>query len=294
MNRASPLALAALVVFNLVPLIGVFAWGWQSFDLIFLYWMENVVIGVFTVLRMLVRPYGHALELVFPLFLAPFFALHYGGFCWGHGTFVVSLFAPDNLQHSTLAATVLQVLSTDIMLYALASLALIQVMDWARDIRHRGLGADGVKDLMVNPYRRIIVLHVTILGAGFALAALDEPTTGLLLLVLVKSAADVWHWRKDNAAELAAESFSFTPAQLEEMREKYPSPQVTVNGEVRTFDSFAALKRSKEFRMAQALLRLVGAAGELKALTAYMDMKIAEEQGSNVDHTSVAGKALPG
>jgi len=42
--------------------------------------MENVVIGAFTVLRMVARPYAHAIDLAFPPFFVPFFALHYGGF----------------------------------------------------------------------------------------------------------------------------------------------------------------------------------------------------------------------
>lgn len=40
-QNAAPLGLVALVGFNLVPLTGVLSWGWQSFDLIFLYWMET-------------------------------------------------------------------------------------------------------------------------------------------------------------------------------------------------------------------------------------------------------------
>ena len=74
-DKTIPLSLITLVGFNLIPISGVFAWGWQSFDLIFLYWMENIVIGVFTLGRMVIRPYGHPVELAFPLFFAPFFAL---------------------------------------------------------------------------------------------------------------------------------------------------------------------------------------------------------------------------
>jgi hypothetical protein len=62
--------LALLIGLNLVPLFGVLNWGWQTFDLIFLYWMENVIIGLFALARMVIRPYGHGLELAFPLFLA--------------------------------------------------------------------------------------------------------------------------------------------------------------------------------------------------------------------------------
>lgn len=273
-----PFALVLLVAFNLIPLVGVLNWGWQSFELIFLYWMENLVIGAFSLVRMVVRPYGHAIDGVFPVLLAPFFAFHYGFFCWGHGTFVVSLFGPEHLNGFDLLATTREVLARPHMLLALGALTLIQVMDWVRDVRQRGFGADGVKDLMVAPYRRIVVLHVTILAAGFALGALDEPTVGLIILVGVKTASDLYHWRHDSQAEPGGKVVEVTPELIREMAEKYPEPVVKVNGREKKFASFAEMKASSEFRMAQAVMRLMGFGRELEALTTYLDMRIEEEQ----------------
>jgi hypothetical protein len=240
---------------------------------------------------MVLRPYGHPLELVFPLLLAPFFVLHYGAFCWGHGTFVMALFGPESLGRLGLVDAVLQVLASPTMLLALAALATVQGLDWVRDVREKGLGAHNVKDLMVSPYRRIVVLHVTIMAGGFALAALDEPTVGLLLLVVVKTLSDVWHWRQDGAESTGSE-FSFRPELLDEMREKYPEPMVTVNGEERCFESFAALKDSREFRLAQALMRLIGASEELKAMDAYMDQRITDERGQTRPETPAAASSV--
>ena len=278
----SQTGLLLLVLLNAVPLAGVLLWGWKSFDLIFLYWMENVVIGLFTAARMLIRPYSHPLELVYPLFLAPFFCVHYGMFCWGHGTFVVSLFGPE-MDAQGLVPAAMAVLASPYMLAGVGALTLVQAIDWVRDIHQRGPGADNVKDLMVNPYRRIVVLHITIIAGGFALAALDEPTAGLLILVLVKTASDVWHWRRDSDRGGEDALDALTPEdmaeQMAEMAREYAEPKVTVNGEDRHFESFAEMKASKEFRMAQALMRMMGAGRELKMLSAYLDMKIAEEQG---------------
>lgn len=276
-ERDTRLGLLLLVLLNAMPVAGVLYWGWKSFDLIFLYWMENVVIGLFTAARIVIRPYAHPLEAVYPLFIGPFFCVHYGMFTWGHGTFVVSLFGPEMNGHELMPA-VLAVLQSPYMLAAAVALALIQAMDWIRDIRQRGLGADSVKDLMVHPYRRIAVLHLTIIAGGFALAALDEPTAGLLILVLVKTGSDVWHWRQDGAREEAASPAEVAPEVLSKMAREYAEPKVTVNGEEKRFASFAELKASKEFRMAQAVMRMMGASRELKALSAYLDMKIAEER----------------
>lgn len=278
----SPWGLALLVALNLVPLIGVLNWGWKSFDLIFLYWMENVVIGGFTVARMVIRPYRHPLDFAFLLFIAPFFCVHYGMFCWGHGTFVVSLFGSRDAFDEGLLSATLAVLSAPHMLAALAALTLIQAVDWARDVRQRGIGADGIKTLMVKPYRRIVILHITIIAAGFALAALDEPTAGLMILVLVKTATDVWHWKIDSAADAEGRADAdelLTPERLAELAEKYPEPKVTVNGRELNFSSFSEMKSSNEFRLAQSIMRLLGTGSELKLLSAYLEMKVAEEEG---------------
>jgi hypothetical protein len=277
-QQNSATALLGLIVLNLVPLASVFIGDWQSFDLIFLYWMENVVIGAFSLARMVVRPYIHPLDLIFPLLIAPFFVLHFGAFCWGHGTFVVSLFGPESLAGSDLSNAALTAVTDRGLLLPLAALAAIHALDWFRDVRARGLGADDLKELMFKPYRRIVVLHLTILGAGFALGALDEPTVGLLALVLLKTASDIWHWRQDEAAGAAENTFEFSPHQLKEMQEKFPRPMLEVNGEERTFDSFSEMRDSREVRMAQALMRLIGAAKELKEMNAYFDLRVAEEE----------------
>ena len=45
----------------------------------------------------------------------------------------------------------------------------------------------------------------------------------------------------------------------------------------RLFDSFEAMKASKEFQMALSVMRLIGAGKDLKALVTYMDTRIAQE-----------------
>ena len=49
-------SLWVLVCANLLPVAGVALWGWKIGDVVFLYWAENLVIGVFNFLRMPCRP----------------------------------------------------------------------------------------------------------------------------------------------------------------------------------------------------------------------------------------------
>src|SRR5882672_10492559 len=82
----------ALVAANLVPLVGVFVFHWEVFPLLFLFWMENVVVGVSNVLKMLFAAPSDPVRWAAKLFIIPFFCVHYGGFALVHGVFVIAFF----------------------------------------------------------------------------------------------------------------------------------------------------------------------------------------------------------
>ena len=104
--HASPVAIALLIVANLVPLFGVLFFGWSLTTIVALYWLENGVVGAFALARMAtaegvdedpgsVSINGRQLsaaELRNPVsarvVLMPFFVMHYGMFWLVHGVFV--------------------------------------------------------------------------------------------------------------------------------------------------------------------------------------------------------------
>ncbi len=281
MSRSSSLAI--LIALNALPIYGVLYWGWQSFDLIFLYWLENLIIGVFAVLRMLVRPYRHAIDLLLPLFFVPFFTMHYGMFCLVHGNFIFSLFGPDSFASGGLTSplsNIWPVLHHNNLFWAAASLFLLQLFGWLREVRQRGLGSTSGKDMMAAPYRRVLVLHVTILASGFALTALDEPLAGLILLVVLKTVFDIYHWNKDESgAKKDSEADDFSIEQLRELQAKFPEPELEINGTKVRYNSFQELKDSKHFRLLTSLMRFGAGSKTHRLLVKFLDMKIAEENG---------------
>ena len=46
-------SLLLLIAANLLPVAGVLLWGWSIFEIVSLYWFENVVIGVINILKIL-------------------------------------------------------------------------------------------------------------------------------------------------------------------------------------------------------------------------------------------------
>jgi len=76
---ANPAAAILLVVSNLVPLAGVLFWDWDVGSIVMLYWSENVILGVYILVKMIARaPIGG-------WFAGVFFSVHCGGFCGVHG-----------------------------------------------------------------------------------------------------------------------------------------------------------------------------------------------------------------
>ena len=82
----------ALLMANLVPAIGVLFLGWETFLLMFLFWCENVIVGAYNVLKMLLASPDSPTSWAGKLFIIPFFCVHYGMFTFVHGVFVVALF----------------------------------------------------------------------------------------------------------------------------------------------------------------------------------------------------------
>ena len=42
-----------LIGANLIPLFGVLVWDWSTFEVVILYWLENVIIGAINILKMM-------------------------------------------------------------------------------------------------------------------------------------------------------------------------------------------------------------------------------------------------
>ncbi len=81
-----------LILANLLPLAGVLLWDWDVGAIIVFYWAENLIIGLFNIMKLLSLGTASAIG------MAVFFTVHYGGFCAGHGFFLTALFDIDLLR----------------------------------------------------------------------------------------------------------------------------------------------------------------------------------------------------
>ncbi len=192
----------ALIAANLVPLYGVVALGWKVFPIVLLFWLENVIVGAFSCLRLLTLAPKDPTLWVVKLFAIPFFTFHYGMFTYIHGVFVFALFGRGLVQHSgfptpKLVAGVLG----DYHLWP-AALALVASHGFSYAWNYLGKGEfrrPTIGALMARPYARVFVLHIAIIGGGFLIMLLNTPTAGLVLLVALKIAMDLFAHTKEHA-----------------------------------------------------------------------------------------------
>lgn len=182
----------ALIAANLIPLAGVFMFGWEVFPLLLLFWFENVIIGCFNALKMLFAAPDQKLQWAAKLFIVPFFCFHYGMFTFVHGIFVVALFGGGMKRGFPSPATFLNEMLEQKLVWAVLGLFVSHGISFAHNYLIGGeFRRAGVQTLMTQPYGRIVVLHLTILLGGFLMIALKSPTFGLALLVVLKILLDL-------------------------------------------------------------------------------------------------------
>ncbi|KAA9133981.1 hypothetical protein F3N42_00045 [Marinihelvus fidelis] len=199
-----------LLAVNLGVLVGVLRYDWSVFEIVFLYWAENVIIGVINVLRMLMAsplpipkevprdeipaPAKKILWIInigAKLFMVPFFCVHYGIFTLVHGAFVFDLFEKEGSHGMDYWQSIPDFMTTALAM-SLAALAISHLYSFFANYIGRGEWRTAtVGEMMARPYGRIIVLHITIIFGGIAAQALGSPLGLLLVLVLLKTVTDL-------------------------------------------------------------------------------------------------------
>jgi len=202
-----------LVAANLIPLYGVLHWGWDLYVLMAVYWMETGIIGFWTAARMAVVARWVAIILV------PFFIIHFGGFMAGHFLFLWVLFGGDWSQQIASAGDFVRVIvfGTGLWLAFIALFAshgssfylnVLRPMLRARRKNAAGQAANAhdppsanpldTRQIMMTPYGRIIVMHVTIVIGAFLIQLFQTKLAAFVLLIALKVVFDVAaHVRKN-------------------------------------------------------------------------------------------------
>lgn len=210
--------LIALLAANAVPLVGVLFWNWNAFYVILLYWAENLAVGFYNVLKIAFAKVNHPIEHLGKLFLIPFFMVHYGGFTAVHGFFILALFSKGEqgppmggeswpcffvfLQMLLNIVKHIMLTIPPVVRWAVLSLFASHGISFIYNYLIKGEYArTNPQKLMGQPYARVVIMHITILGGAFLMMALGSPAALLLILVVFKTIIDVnMHLREHKKA----------------------------------------------------------------------------------------------
>jgi hypothetical protein len=233
---SSTTSAALLVAFNLVPLAGVLLWGWNVATILVLYWVENGIIGVLNIPKILLasgpsEPPTRTLDVrgigpvVVPqsagmtskLGLVPFFVVHYGIFWFVHGVFVFTLpwivggVVTAVHDPGVLAPGAAPGVAFDVVVRGGAIGPDMAAVAWSAV----GLGISRVASFLINflgrreyltvsparqmfaPYGRLVILHLTILFGAFVSLTIGSPIGAIIVLVALKTIVDLrFHLRE--------------------------------------------------------------------------------------------------
>ncbi|RBP53620.1 DUF6498-containing protein [Arenicella xantha] len=213
--RHNRLSVIALLMANAVPLLGVLLYGWNVVFVLALFWIENLIVGVFNLVKMLAvvvrdRRYSE-------LLMCAFFIVHYGFFCMAHGTLLWSLLdlGPLNVdgyfpnhgsglfglfaEGATVFMSFVEQFGTPLRWAILALILSHGVALIENFVLQGGVLDERINRLMGAPYPRIIIMHVGLLVGAIVLEKLGSPTWLLVILVGAKIVVDVSRYRTNKA-----------------------------------------------------------------------------------------------
>ena len=224
-------AVAALIIANLVPLVGVLWFGWDVWGILIIYWLENGVYGLFNVLKMRraegpeeaspteaaatrrrlngFKVNGRPPSGSDKAALIPFFIMHYGIFWVVHGLFVLllPLFGAMGADGAPDFGTTLNPLA---ILFVLVGLFISHGLSYRLNYIGRGeyLRTTAVQQ-MFAPYGRLVILHVTIIFGAVLIGVTGAPAAAIVVLVLLKIALDLGlHLAEHRSAPTVASAVS--------------------------------------------------------------------------------------
>jgi len=188
-KRIPYLPQAALLVANVVPLVGVLFLGWQVSIILAIFWAETGVIGFYAILRIVYA--GRRKELlegnvllpttsatVGKLLFAGFFVFHFGVFMLVHGVFLFTLISRmvDTVGQFNVIAVATGVISL------LVSHGISFYRNYLQGGEYKKTDA---KNLMSQPYKRVIVMHFVILLSVFGMQFIGSLQTSVLVILVV-------------------------------------------------------------------------------------------------------------
>jgi hypothetical protein len=213
------LSLGVTLISNLIPLVGVLFWGWDTFQLLMLYWMETAILAFWTLLRLARLPPEQCGTITVNGETRPatnsglvgFFMLHAGVFIVVHLIFLLALFSgPWFKKMHGIGSFFSELVLTNGIWVGLVVFFIAAWISFASDTKpafqrraeqklnstsvvaqvQQKTGGDAVGAAVAPLYIRIFIMQVAIiLGAWFAQAI--GSIGPLIIVIVLKTVVDL-------------------------------------------------------------------------------------------------------
>lgn len=184
------ISLLVLLLTNLIPLYGILFFHWNLFELLFLYWSESAVIGAINLVKLFIvegkgKGSNHEISSMRKLFFVPFFVFHYGMFMAVHFiSLFIFFYKPFSLQ--PLLLPFLAIIGSHMVSFFVNFLVRKEYLHVTPDQQ------------MMMPYKRIFVMHLTIIFGGIFVQMIGAPILALVVMVVTKTGIDITAHMKEH------------------------------------------------------------------------------------------------
>lgn len=186
------LSSTVLVISNLIPLFGTLFYEWNAPQIIIAYWVENLVIGYFTMLKI---PLSEGLTVANITLndihvskipkekITTFFIMHYSIFCLAHGIMIYAFFLKE-VSFNQIGLSSVLLMTTSIFISHLISYR-------TNFIEKREYLNISPSQQMIKPYSRIMIMHLVVILAGNIAENSGYALMSVVMLILLKTAVDL-------------------------------------------------------------------------------------------------------
>ena len=195
-DAASRHQAAALLWANLPVVAGVAFLGWRMHEVMYLYWLDCMVLGLFTFLRVLrcepERPEEKPLAAVM-------FLLVYTGLLLFFELFIRSFFTPPGVDrhHADLTTVLAALFSRQGMFLGFLAMVVSHVVGFVAYLFAGKFRVKEPRDATAQAGTRIAVLMMYLLAGGIANQVLGSPLIAVLLFVGVKVFYDLKEYHEE-------------------------------------------------------------------------------------------------
>jgi len=199
----------SLIIANLIPIIGVIYWHWDIFPIVYIYFLETAVVGLFGILKIiLAQGVDYTIErgFVTDILLSQFFPRLNSGS--SKGTVLISYFICFFFYVGLLFVLCLIVLSPSNFIepwqstyyVALGSLIISHAISfWQNYINKKEYLYAVPYTQMTQPFDRVMVMILVFSVATFAIYRIDVSTLTILALIIIKIIFDIIYHYQEHA-----------------------------------------------------------------------------------------------